>query len=124
MKTKSIISFFILFFFLLYNSNLFANKCSHLELQMASFTDSDISELVRCHPKCTRSHKPAVKSISDPNKHKSTDALRRHNEEVVSLVKDYQLTKGQQRRLHDEITGKHLTRTEVEEIIKDLFNIK
>ncbi|MBC7818012.1 MAG: hypothetical protein IAG10_14065, partial [Planctomycetaceae bacterium] len=52
---------------------------------------------------------------------KGRDALRRHNDEVRSLVRKYKLSEADQRRLHDEITREHLSRAEIEDLIRQLF---
>ena len=116
-------AFIIIFYFILTSVESYANKCSLIDLQLIENEYLEIGNLAKCFPKCHKRNLPNPQKTNDPNKHKSTNALRRHNEEVVSLVKNFQLSKEQQRRLHDEITGKHLTRAEVETIIKDLFNL-
>lgn len=50
------------------------------------------------------------------------DAHHRENEQVTSIVKDLKLTKEQQRRLHDEITQNNLSRKEILERARDLFD--
>jgi len=54
---------------------------------------------------------------------KGTDALRRENEQVHSIVRQLKLDREEQRILHDEITGRHYSRPQILEIARDLFNI-
>ncbi len=96
---------------------LLASKCSDLHLLLSSVDDDGLSEVSQCYPRCHTKKIMAKK----PTNYKGTDALRRHNDEVISIVKGLKLTREQQRRLHDEITGKHLTREEVIAIASDLF---
>ncbi|HEY0652117.1 MAG TPA: hypothetical protein VGD65_03275 [Chryseosolibacter sp.] len=44
-------------------------------------------------------------------------------EEVKSLYKQYQLTKDDQRAIHDMITGKDLERSDIEKVIKQYKGI-
>ncbi|MEZ0391067.1 MAG: hypothetical protein ACAH59_02550 [Pseudobdellovibrionaceae bacterium] len=58
----------------------------------------------------------------NPHGFKSSDAHHRENEQVHSIVRDLQMTREQQRRLHDEITGQGLSRREILERAQDLLH--
>jgi len=50
---------------------------------------------------------------------------QKKNQEVTSLYKEFGITdKDTQRKIHDMITGKNLTRDEIKEVIKDFLNDK
>ena len=61
------------------------------------------------------------KKIGSLGKAKGTDALRQENKQLRDIVKKLGLSKDQQRRLHDEISGQGLDYKQIEQTAQDLF---